>query len=71
MYGKEITNHRTVLLRPAYPGDTSIYVETTLGWNAGDKILLEPTGLLFKHSEYVEITSYNPTTGVIVLKNPL
>ena len=40
------------------------------GWNSGH-VLLAPTSTSFKHSEYMEIASYDSVTGKLSLTKPL
>lgn len=59
------------LIAPAYPGDTSIQVDTSLttDWASGDKILLAPTSYDRLSTEEREIDTIG--SGVITLKTAL
>jgi hypothetical protein len=43
-------------------------VETGLDWVAGDQLYFAPTTVNWKHSDYLEIESYDATSGIVKLK---
>jgi chaperone required for assembly of F1-ATPase len=59
------------LHKSAYPGDSSILVETNLDWVAGEKLAIAPTTMRHNDSDYAVILSYTPSTGVVVLDRQL
>ena len=63
----------TRLAATAEEGATSIFVDTDidLEWVQGDQIGLAPTNFIRTELDYSEIQSYNPTTGEIILVEPL
>lgn len=53
------------LEQPIEKGMTSTLVAQGLDWVAGDKLYFAPTNVHWQHSEYREIASYLPETGLL------
>jgi hypothetical protein len=51
------------LTQTAYPGNSTVYVETGLDWVSGDKLAFAPTSLRYNDSDYAIVSSYNSQTG--------
>jgi len=67
MYGKPRTTKMTRLHQEANKGDTEIFVETGLDLVEGDRIALAATSYKQEAGEDFTISSYDTTTGKIVL----
>jgi hypothetical protein len=48
-----------------------IYVDTDLDWEAGDKLGIAPTGMRHNHTDYAVISSYDSSTGKVLLDREL
>ena len=69
-YGK--TRSRMArLTAEAQKGATSVTVEPGLDWVAGDLLGFAPTASQWTHSETATVTSYNSSTGALVLSAAL
>jgi hypothetical protein len=44
-------------------GDTSAMVSSGLDWKAGDMLAFLPTATQYKHTDYMEVESYDEATG--------
>ena len=55
------------LLRSVNENEKEALVETGLDWVAGDQLYFAPTTVNWKHSDYLEIESYDSTSGIVVL----
>lgn len=54
-----------------FKGNTSAVVSDSLDWKSGDKIALLPTAQNHKHTDYMEILSYDNITGIVTFTKPL
>ena len=70
-FGLPRQNKMSRLLAPAAKGVSSITVEPSLDWQAGDHIALLPTSYDRKASDDVYIETYDNVTGVITLNSTL
>lgn len=62
---------RTRLLKTANINETTILVESGLGWKAGDQIGIVPTAMRWYEADHRIITDYNNVTGVVTLDRKL
>jgi len=70
MYGKS-RDQRARLRSKAYKGDTTIQVDTGLDWVQWDSIALMPTAVQNDHVDYRVIESYDASSGIVTLTEPL
>jgi len=59
------------LLKEAKKGESSITVETSLDWVAGDRIALLPTSYARAAADDVFVESYDNTTGILTINSTL
>jgi hypothetical protein len=71
LFGKHRGEHRTRLLKTAMPGDTTINVETNLGWLPGDVLALTSTTMIWYEKDMVRVKTYDSATGIVTLEKPL
>lgn len=55
----------------AKKGDTTLYLEPGLDWQAGDKIYLAPTAMRHLDSDYATLVSYDIGSGLTDIDTPL
>jgi hypothetical protein len=73
MFGKPRTRNFARLHAPALMRDTTIKIDTGLDLVEGDQLSIAPTSYSSKHIDFVNVVSYDNTTGAVSLdsKTPI
>jgi hypothetical protein len=58
------------LRAPVNEGEKQATVSKDLDWKEGDHVYFAPTTVNWQHSDYLEVESYEATSGLLKLKEP-